>query len=120
VLAEKEKELLKASDSNFERNCDLLRQEASSTDKSLEDISVTKRNIDSTLKKEELVILQEFNKRDEEVNSLLDRVELEREKNYDLEVKNPHRALDLNRFDDDVERILADIHALKLATIAKQ
>lgn len=61
---EKEKELLKVSESTFDRNCDLLRQEATASDKALDDINATKRAIDGTLKREELVILQEFNKRD--------------------------------------------------------
>lgn len=74
VLTEKEKELLKASEGTFDRNCDLLRQEATASDKALDDINGTKRAIDGTLKREELVILQEFNKRDEEVSDLLERI----------------------------------------------
>ncbi len=66
------------------------------------------------------MILQEYNKRDEEVSDLLERIERDKQKHYDYELKNPHRAVDLNRFDDEVERILGDIHALKLTTIAKQ
>ncbi len=47
-------------------------------DKSLEDISDVKCNIDSTLKKEQLIILQQYNKREEEVINLLDRIEREK------------------------------------------
>lgn len=58
IIAEKEKELLKSAEVNFDRNCDLLREQSVTGDKSLDEIAAVKRNIDSTLKKEELVILQ--------------------------------------------------------------
>jgi hypothetical protein len=64
AISEKEKELLRSCDSNLERNCDILRNEAGSSDKSLDVLMNVKRNIDATLKKEDLTVLQEFNKRD--------------------------------------------------------
>ena len=41
------------------------------SEKALDTIAVVKRNIDHTLKKEDLTVLQEFNKRDEEANEAL-------------------------------------------------
>ena len=49
---------MKSAEVNFDRNCDLLREQSVTGDKSLDEIAAVKRNIDSTLKKEELVILQ--------------------------------------------------------------
>ena len=34
----------------------------------MDTIAIVKRNIDNTLKKEDLTVLQEFNRRDEEAN----------------------------------------------------
>ena len=68
IISEKEKQLLRLCDGNLERNCDILKAEASSSDKTLEVLMAVKRNIDNTLKKEDLTVLQEFNKRDEEAN----------------------------------------------------
>lgn len=49
---------MKSAEVNFDRNCDLLREQNVTGDKSLDEIAAVKRNIDTTLKKEELVILQ--------------------------------------------------------------
>ena len=50
----------------------------------------------------------------------MDRTERERSKFYDFGMKNPNKILDLNLFDEEVDRILGDIHALKLATIVSK
>ena len=51
------------------------------------------------------------------MSDVLDRTERERSRFYDFGMKNPNKILDLNLFDEEVDRILGDIHALKLATI---
>lgn len=58
VLGEKEKELLKTADSNYDRNCELIRMESTSSDKILDDIANSRKAIEGTLKREDLVILQ--------------------------------------------------------------
>lgn len=57
--------MLRGCDTNLERNIEILRNEAVASDKTLESIATVKRSIDQTLKKEDLTVLQEFNKRDE-------------------------------------------------------
>jgi len=59
---------LRSTEVNLERNCEILRSEVFSSEKTLENIAGVKRAIDNTLKKEDLAVLQEFNKRDEEAN----------------------------------------------------
>lgn len=58
ALNEKQKELLRASENNLERNLEILRNEAASADKTLDQIAVVKRGIEGTLKKEDLAVLQ--------------------------------------------------------------
>ena len=55
----------------MERNVEILRNEATASDRTLDSIAGVKRNIDQTLKKEDLTVLQEFNKRDEEANEAM-------------------------------------------------
>ena len=71
LVSEKEKELLRGCDTNLERNVEILRNEATASDRTLDSIAGVKRNIDQTLKKEDLTVLQEFNKRDEEANEAM-------------------------------------------------
>jgi molecular chaperone GrpE (heat shock protein) len=121
AINEKEKDLLRSCDANLERNCEILRSEASAAEKSLEVIAGVKRNIDSTLKKEELTVLQEFNKRDDEANEALQLADREREQLREQQVKNPLRCVDTTAFDEEIDRLMGDLQALKLASaIPKQ
>ena len=58
VLNEKEKELQRACDSNLERNQEILRSQVSASQKALDSIAIVKRNIDQTMKKQDLTVLQ--------------------------------------------------------------
>jgi hypothetical protein len=63
ILTEKEKELLKAAEGNYERNMERVRHEEVLADAVLSEIMGIHRNIDATLKKEDLAILQEYSVR---------------------------------------------------------
>ena len=62
-------------------------------------IATVKRNIEVTLKKEDLTVLQEFNKRDEETNDALTQAERDRDKIREQQVKNPLRCVDTSMLD---------------------
>ncbi len=51
VLSEKEKELIKAAESNLGKNMEIVRQEEMLAERTLSEIMAIHRNIDSTLKK---------------------------------------------------------------------
>jgi hypothetical protein len=67
VLSEKEKELVKAAENNLDKNMERVRHEEALAERTLSEIMGIHRSIDATLKKEDLVILQEYSSRDEEV-----------------------------------------------------
>lgn len=76
-----------------------------------------KKNIDGTLKKEDLTVLQEFNKRDEEAAEAVTLAEREKEKSREQQVKNPLRCVDLGALEEDIDRVIGELHALKLTTV---
>ena len=51
MLSEKQKQLMRGCDSNLERNQEILKNQVLSSQRTLDSISVVKRNIDQTLKK---------------------------------------------------------------------
>ncbi len=59
-----------------------------------------------TLKKEDLVVLQEFNKRDDETVDAVQIADREREKMREQQIKNPLKALDMGLYEDDIDRII--------------
>ena len=120
IVSEKEKELFRSCDGNLERNCDILKGEATNSEKSLEVISGVKRNIEQTLKKEDLTILQEFNKRDEEASEGIQLAERERDRMREHQLKSPLRCIDTTLLDEQLDRIIGDLQGIKLtSTIPK-
>ena len=75
-----------------------------------------KRNIDNTLKKEDLTVLQEFNRRDEEANEALQVGDRDREGLREQQMKNPLRCVDTAMLDEELDRLMADLKNLKIAT----
>jgi len=56
------------------------------------------RAIDATLKKDEVTILQEFNKRDEETSEAIRLADRDKDKLREQQIKNPLKALELELF----------------------
>lgn len=99
LLNEKEKEFVRASNHNLENNQQILNNQSISSGKILENINLTKKNIELTLKKEQLTILQEFNHRDEQTQEILGLAERDKQKIKDEQVGNPIQQLYLKQFE---------------------
>ena len=56
------------------------------------------RAIDATLKKDEITILQEFNKRDDETSQARRLADRDKDNIREQQIKNPLRALELELF----------------------
>lgn len=56
------------------------------------------RAIDATLKKDEITILQEFNKRDDETSQAIRLADRDKDNIREQQIKNPLRALELELF----------------------
>ena len=87
------------AEANTERNIEQGRTEGAASERELEDLAAVKRSIDTTLKKEDIVILQEYTKRNEEVNEVLDRSDRERVRHEEQMLKNPPRTVDFGQFE---------------------
>lgn len=61
---EKEKEFYKNIDTISENNTGIYRNETSVYDKLIDSHQICRKNIEQTLKKDDLTILQEYNKRE--------------------------------------------------------
>ena len=56
------------------------------------------RAIDATLRKDEITILQEFNKRDDETSQAIRLADRDKDNIREQQIKNPLRALELELF----------------------
>jgi hypothetical protein len=120
LLSEKEKELIKAAESSLDKNMERVRQEETLAESTLSEIMGIHRNIDSTLKKEELVILQEYSVRDEEVAEMLEKANVNKDTVLDFQENNPLRSVNLNLLDEEVDRLSSEIYSLKLETVVSK
>ena len=107
---------MRSRDSNMERNVEILRNEWIASDKTLDSIATIKSGIESTLRKYDLAVLQEFNKRDEEANEAVQMGDREREKLREQQVKNPLRCVDTTLLDEELDRLMGDLQSLKLSS----
>lgn len=73
---------------------------SAAADSALNKITNCRKNIESTLKLQDLAILQEFNKRDEEANVTLEKLTQERDKQEEYQLKYPPLSLDFEEFED--------------------
>lgn len=64
-----------------------------------------------------MTILQEFNKRDEEASEAISLADREKGKSREQQMKNPLRCVDLGALEEDIDRVIGELHALKLTTV---
>jgi hypothetical protein len=60
-------------DQNYERNCEESKNYSLMMDKIIDSYNNTRKNIDNTLKKDDVTILQEFSRKEEEANNVIDK-----------------------------------------------
>lgn len=72
ILAEKEKEFQKMLESFADNNMNIVKGEVTDCEKTLEQHGHVKKNIDSTMRKDDLAILQDYSKREKEAQAAID------------------------------------------------
>lgn len=96
--------------SNFERSCEEIKHHGSSMDKFVEGYNAVRRNIDITLKRDDLTVLQEFNKREEESIDVLEKNSALSEESA---ISGP-KKVDYPLLEDELEQLTGIMQGMRL------